>query len=78
MNSRENRQRAQAVSLKRVFGLAELEDHLSSARLDLYLQLRIAVIAGFAADGCLSSERYQELLSNVLLDMDEMYRRPSM
>ncbi len=74
MNSRKNLRGAQGVSPKTLFALAELEDHLSSARLELYLQLRIAVIAGFAENNHGSSKRYFELLSNILLDMDEAFR----
>ena len=74
MNSRKYLKGAQDVSPKTP--AATLEDHLSSVRLDLYLQLRVAVIAGFVENGY-SNRCHFELLSNILLDMEEAYRHGS-
>ncbi len=74
MNSRKNLREAQVVSRKSMFKLAELDDHISSARLELYLHLRVAVIASFAENDDPNRQQSSELLSNVLLDMDEAYR----
>lgn len=75
MHSRKNLQEAQDFRRKAHITLNQLKDHLSSARSDLYFQLRVAVISGFAENHCLRSGRDFDLLSNILLDMDETYQR---
>ena len=58
------------IPQKDTFTLAELEEYVASAKLELYLELHKSVISSFAQYGELKKSVYSKLLSNVLLDMD--------
>lgn len=62
------------VPHKTTFTLAEAEEKILSAKSDLYLQLRKSVIGSFSEYMKLQQKNLPSLLSNMLLDMAEIFK----